>query len=90
MSQEIVMPKLGLIMTEGTVLEWQAKEGETVKERQVVVVIESDKTAYELESTTAGILHIVAPEGTVAPVGQLIGQIAASPEEYAKISSAKS
>ena len=85
MAEGIVMPKLGLIMTEGTVLEWQAKEGESVQAHQMVVVIESDKTAYELESAVSGILHIVVPEGDVAPVGQVLGQIAESKAEYDKI-----
>jgi len=87
MTEGIFMPKLGLIMEEGTVLEWQAQEGESVQKGQIIVVIESDKTAYELQTTTSGILHILVPEGDVAPVGEVLGQVAESQEEYDKIQS---
>ena len=84
MASDVVMPKLGLLMKEGTVLEWQVKEGELVKENQVIAVIESDKTAFDLESRHAGILHIVVPEGATVPVGELLGRVAESQEDYAR------
>ena len=85
MANDIVMPKLGLLMKEGTVLEWQVKEGQAVAERQVVAVIESEKTAYDVESRTAGILHIIVPEGSTVPVGEVIGKVADSKDEYSRL-----
>ena len=66
MAQKIVMPKLGLIMTEGTVLEWPAKEGEPIKERQVVLVIEGDEgnvdKTFDLIKSIKGEKTVPAPE----------------------------
>lgn len=68
MATEIVMPKLGLTMTEGTVEKWHVKEGDQVEQGQVLVEISSEKLTNEVEAPEAGvILKILAEEGDVVP-----------------------
>lgn len=73
----LTMPKIGLTMEEGTVAAWHIAEGQVVATGQHVADIEIEKSTNELESPVSGVLRRhVAHEGTVAPVGALIGVIA--------------
>ncbi|MCD6571182.1 MAG: biotin/lipoyl-binding protein, partial [Deltaproteobacteria bacterium] len=56
MAVEIVMPKLGLTMTEGLIVEWKKKEGDEVKKGDVLFVLETEKVTYEVEAPEDGIL----------------------------------
>ena len=69
------MPKLGLTMTEGAVVEWPLAEGARFDAGTVVVVIETDKTANEVEAPAPGVLKriLVQPGETVA-VGTVIAE----------------
>jgi pyruvate/2-oxoglutarate dehydrogenase complex dihydrolipoamide acyltransferase (E2) component len=73
-------------MEESQILEWVAKEGEKVQARQVLVVVETEKTSFELEAQYPGILHIITPVEETIPVGHLIAVIADTQEEYEKVS----
>ncbi len=86
MVEKIIMPKTGMAMEEGTILEWLVKEGDTVSIGDPVAEIETDKATMELESDYNGqILKIMHPEGTVVPVIEVIAYIGqpgeAIPEE---------
>jgi pyruvate/2-oxoglutarate dehydrogenase complex dihydrolipoamide acyltransferase (E2) component len=50
MAINVVMPKLGMTMEQGKIVEWKKKEGEMVKEGEIVMVIETEKVTYEVES----------------------------------------
>jgi len=66
----IVMPKLGLTMTEGKLAEWRVKPGDAVTAGQILFVVETDKIANEVEAPAAGeILDILVPPGETVPVG---------------------
>ena len=54
----IAIPKLGMSMREATLVEWKFKEGDFVEEGQVVLIIETDKTKWEVEAAGSGFLHI--------------------------------
>ena len=84
---EVRVPKLGETMTETQLIEWVAKEGEKVEARQVLVVLQTEKTSYEMESEYGGILHIIAPVNVTIPVSHLIALLAETQEEYEKIKS---
>ncbi|HEY2664215.1 MAG TPA: 2-oxo acid dehydrogenase subunit E2 [Candidatus Binataceae bacterium] len=72
----IQMPKLGHTMTEGKVLKWHKRPGESVGEGEVVLTIESDKTEVEIESPGAGVMGALsAGEGEVVAVGGRLGVI---------------
>ncbi len=72
---EVIMPKMGDAMEEGTLLEWKKQDGETVKLGDVIAEIETDKSNVEIEAEDAGILHVKAEAGAVLPVGTVIAVI---------------
>ena len=76
--EAITVPKWGMTMTEGTITQWIVNEGEQVSRGQELLEIETTKVSNVVESTAAGILRkIVLATGTTAPVGALVGVIAA-------------
>ncbi len=88
MPAEITMPQLSDTMTEGTVVKWLKKEGDKVKEGEIIAEIETDKAVMEYESPENGTLAaVVAREGQKVPVGQAIAVVATAgekPEEVRK------
>lgn len=83
MSFQIVMPKAGLTMVEGTISEWKVAEGASVNKGDVLMEYENEKNTIECVALASGILHILAREGDTIPVGEPIGELAESPAEYA-------
>ena len=82
MATNIVMPKMGYDMREGTVIRWHKKEGEAVSRGDVLADIETDKATVEFEAFTSGVLgKIMAEAGVVVPVGELIAVITAPGED---------
>ena len=79
-TKEIVklgMPKWGLSMTEGTVVQWLVEEGTELDNGDEVVEVESEKINNAVETPSAGVLRRqVVKEGDVLPVGGLLGVIA--------------
>jgi pyruvate dehydrogenase E2 component (dihydrolipoamide acetyltransferase) len=81
MPTDIIMPKLGLTMEEGTLVRWRAAEGDRVTAGQPLMEVETDKVTIEVEAPVTGI--VAAPlvgEGQQVPVGALLGQIMAEGE----------
>ena len=78
MSITVTMPQLGETVTEGTILRWAKKQGDTIREDEVLLEISTDKVDTEIPSPTAGtILQILVPEGATVAVGTplvVIGQ----------------
>ena len=60
MATEVLMPKLGLTMTEGTVDQWFKNEGDTVEKGEVVCTISSEKLTHDVEAPEAGVIYIVS------------------------------
>lgn len=75
MATEILLPKLGFSMTEGQVAEWMYGDGDEVKEGEVIYLLEADKSTNEVEAPASGKLKIVAEEGVVKQVGEVLGYI---------------
>lgn len=76
MGTEVLMPKLGLTMTKGRVVEWKREEGERVEKGEVIAVIESEKITYNLKAPASGVLlKIYVPAKVEVPVGQIIAYI---------------
>ncbi len=81
MAVEIIMPKLGVDMQEGEIIEWKKQEGDLVKEGDVILEMMSDKTSMELEAEDSGVLlKIVRGNGETVPVTEVIGYIGAEGE----------
>src|SRR5215207_9758868 len=86
MPSEITMPQLSDTMTEGTVVKWLKKEGDKVKEGEIIAEVETDKATMEWESTDSGTLAvIVAKEGDKVAVGGTIAVLATSGEDAAQV-----
>ncbi|MGB9774987.1 MAG: dihydrolipoamide acetyltransferase family protein [Anaerolineae bacterium] len=75
MATQIIMPKLGMAMTEGTVVKWLKQDGDTVAKGEPIVVVMSKKITYTVEAPASGILRIVAGPKETRAVGQVIGFI---------------
>jgi pyruvate dehydrogenase E2 component (dihydrolipoamide acetyltransferase) len=72
---DFVMPKLGLTMTEGTISRWGVTPGSRFEAGDIIVVVETDKIAYDVEAPAPGILQeVLISEGSVVPVGTPIGR----------------
>ena len=81
MATEVLMPKLGLTMTEGTIEEWKFKEGDTVKKGDILFSVATDKLTNDVEAEEDGVLlKILLPEGETAPCKSVIGWIGAAGE----------
>lgn len=81
MATEILIPKLGLTMTEGTVDVWDKAVGDQVANGEVLCTISSEKLTYDVEAPAAGyLLKICVAEGEDAPVKAPIGFIGAENE----------
>ena len=81
---EVIMPKMGDAMEEGTLLTWHKQDGEAVQAGEVIAEIETDKSNVEVEAEEAGVLRIQAKAGTVVPVGKVIATIGAAGNGAAK------
>jgi pyruvate dehydrogenase E2 component (dihydrolipoamide acetyltransferase) len=80
---EVIMPKMGDAMTEGVLLQWLKKDGETVKAGDIIAEIETDKSNVEVEAEDSGILRTQAKPGETVPVGQPIATIGDAPVKAA-------
>ena len=86
MAKVIVMPKLGLTMTEGTLSKWLKHEGEAVKEGEPLFEVETDKLTNTIEAAASGtLLKIALPEGGVAPCMEPVAVIGEPGEDFASL-----
>jgi 2-oxoglutarate dehydrogenase E2 component (dihydrolipoamide succinyltransferase) len=72
MAVDMKIPAVGESITEVTVGTWYKKEGDQVKMDDVLCGLDSDKATFELTAEADGILHILAQEGDVLPIGASI------------------
>jgi len=91
---EVIMPKMGDGMEEGTLLEWLKKDGDVVKSGEVIGTIQTDKATLELEAPGKGTLRgIILQPGETVPVGRPIALILkdgeAVPKDWAPGATAK-
>lgn len=81
MALEIIMPKAGIDMTEGEIVEWKKKVGDPVKQGEILLEIMTDKTNMELEAEEDGYLIAILKEaGETVPVTEVIGYLGAEGE----------
>lgn len=70
---EIKMPKLGESITEGTIVSWSVKVGDTIQEDDVLFEVNTAKVSAEIPSPVAGkIVEILVKEGDTVPVGTVV------------------
>ena len=76
MATEILMPKLGLTMTEGLIQKWLVQVGDTVTSGQPLLEISSEKLTSEVESPASGVvLDIVHGEGATVKCKEVVGWV---------------
>jgi pyruvate/2-oxoglutarate dehydrogenase complex dihydrolipoamide acyltransferase (E2) component len=75
MTVQILLPKLGFSMEEGTLVEWLVPDGAEVVEGTAVYTLEGDKAVQEIEAPASGRLRVIAPSDATYPVGALLGEI---------------
>ena len=75
MATPIVMPKLGMVMSEGVINSWKKNSGDSIDSGEIIAEIETEKLNYELEATNSGILHIIHNAGVSVEVDGVIGYI---------------
>ncbi len=80
MAAEVVMPRLGMTMTEGTVAEWLVSDGGTVEIGDPVFRLETEKIEFQVEAEAAGTVSHSVPAGTVVAPGTTVGFILAEGE----------
>ncbi|MBW2419373.1 MAG: alpha/beta fold hydrolase [Deltaproteobacteria bacterium] len=78
----IAMPRLGMTMEEGRVVDWPVPLGERIAKGATVLVIETEKAESEVEATADGFMrHVYVPAGETAPCGALLGASSESADE---------
>jgi 2-oxoglutarate dehydrogenase E2 component (dihydrolipoamide succinyltransferase) len=91
MKIDIKMPKLGESLTEGTVLKWWKKEGETIKKDETLLEISTDKVDSEIPSPADGTLvKIIAQEQETVEIDGLLAQLETGENDQPEISDAPS
>lgn len=75
MSTDILLPKIGFSMNEGTLTEWLVTDGGTVTQGQPLYSLESEKSVQEIEAPASGTLKVLKAAGEVYPVGTVLGTI---------------
>jgi pyruvate dehydrogenase E2 component (dihydrolipoamide acetyltransferase) len=90
MATTVIMPKLGLTMTEGTIEKWLKQEGDRVEKGEPLVEIITEKINFQYESPASGILRkILHHEGETVPVTTPIAIIAEEGETVAEVERVK-
>jgi pyruvate dehydrogenase E2 component (dihydrolipoamide acetyltransferase) len=86
MAYSIIMPKTGMAMKEGVILEWRVTVGDAVERGDIVALIETDKSTMELESDYDGvILAILKQAGETVPVTEVMAWIGKAGETIPEI-----
>ena len=77
MATNVLLPQWGMNMEDGTLTKWLVGEGDEIAEGQPLVEVETAKINSELESPASGVVaHIMAAEGSLVKVGELVAIIA--------------
>ena len=80
MATEVLIPKLGMTMTEGTVAEWRIPDGGEVQPGEIVYKLETEKIEFEVEAEAPGIVRHLVPAGTTLEPGVVVAYILAPGE----------
>ncbi len=76
MADNILMPKWGLTMEEGTVISWEVEVGDRIEVGDVIGVVETEKVEVDLESPVAGTISgILVAEGETVEVGAVLAMV---------------
>ena len=86
MATDVILPKWGLTMEDGTVVAWYVDEGDHVVQGEVIAEVETEKVENELEAPCAGVVaQILVDEDETVEVGAVLAVIAADAAEAAAL-----
>jgi len=90
MTLQVLMPKVGLTMTEGRIVEWIKQEGDRVEKGEILFVFDTEKVAFEVEAAHSGFLaRILKQVDETVQVGEAVGLLTESEEEQAELNREK-
>ncbi|MEO7306549.1 MAG: 2-oxoglutarate dehydrogenase complex dihydrolipoyllysine-residue succinyltransferase [Ferruginibacter sp.] len=75
MSIEIKVPTVGESISEVTLVKWHKKDGEWANRDEVIAELESEKATFELNAEQAGTIKIIAKEGDILNIGDVVCSI---------------
>ena len=82
MATNIIIPKFGWMMTEGTIVKWHKAEGDYVAEGDVLFEVTTDKSVMDVESNQDGyLLKVLVPEGGSGKVGETVAYMGEEGED---------
>lgn len=83
MAEIITLPKMSDTMTEGVIVRWTVKIGDSVKSGDIIAEVETDKATMDMEVYSKGqILHLIANEGQAIPVDAPIAVVGQPGEDF--------
>ncbi len=86
MSADVILPKWGLTMEDGTVVAWYVDEGDHVVEGEVIAEVETEKVENDLAAPCAGVVALIlVDEDETVDVGTVLAVIASDEAEAAAI-----
>ena len=86
MSADVILPKWGLTMEDGTVVAWYVDEGDHVVEGEVIAEVETEKVENDLAAPCAGVVALIlVDEDETVDVGTVLAVIAADEAEAAAV-----
>ena len=90
MPVDVIMPKLGESITEGTILEWKKKVGDSIEKDETLLEISTDKVDSEVPSPASGkIIEIIFNVNDVVPIGEVIAKIGDSKDQIVNENNSK-
>ena len=75
MNTEVKIPAVGESITSGVLTIWHRKNGDTVREGEVLFTLETDKVSQEVNAPATGIVHTKVAEGDEVKIGQAVAEI---------------
>jgi pyruvate dehydrogenase E2 component (dihydrolipoamide acetyltransferase) len=85
MAEFIVMPKMGLTMTKGTLTNWKKKEGDLVNKGDILFEVETDKITNKVEAKTSGVLRKILVDKETVDVFVPVGIIGRADEDISEL-----
>lgn len=88
MAELVKLPKMSDTMTEGVIVKWNYKTGDTVKSGDILAEVETDKATMDMEVYAKGTILYLVEEGSTVPVDGPIAVVGAAGEDFSALLSA--
>ena len=75
MAVDVQIPTLGESISDGVIVRWMKRDGETVAVDEPLLELETDKASVEIPAPTAGVIAVLAKEGQTVRVGEVVARI---------------